>query len=81
MKELPMRNWHYGLYAIVATAIAVLGALWLGVPVGTIALLGLVLVCPLMMMFMMRGMRGGGSDEHDHDVGERYDPHRHTPRG
>lgn len=74
-----MRNWHYGLYAI-ALAIAVVGALWMGVPVGTIALLGLVLACPLMMIFMMRGMQGGGSDDHDRDAGERYDPHRHTPR-
>lgn len=74
-----MRNWHYGLCAI-ALAIAVLGALWWGVPAGTIGLFGLLLVCPLMMILMMQGMRGGGSDENDRDAGGRDDPHRHTPR-
>ena len=62
-----MNNRNYGLYAV-AVAIAVVGALWLGVPVGTLALLGFVLVCPLMMFFMMRGMdHGGTSRDHDHD--------------
>lgn len=73
-----MRSWHYGLCAI-AVAIAAVGALWLGAPAGTLALLGLVLGCPLMMIFMMRGMSGGGSERH-RDTGERYDPHRHAPR-
>ncbi|MGW3124079.1 DUF2933 domain-containing protein [Streptomyces sp. NPDC001107] len=50
---------NYGLYAV-AVAIAVVGALALGVPVGTLALLAVVLACPLMMFFMMRGMHGDG---------------------
>lgn len=57
------KSINYGLFAV-AVAIGVVGALWLGVSVSTIAILGLVLVCPLMMMFMMRGMHGGG-DGHD----------------
>ncbi len=71
-----MKNPNYGLYAI-ALAIAVVGGLWLGVPVGTLVLLGLVLVCPLMMLFMMRGMHGGG-DGHGHDSTDRNGPHDHT---
>jgi len=52
---------NYGLFAV-AVAIAVVGALWVGLPVGTLALLAVVLACPLMMIFMMRGMHGGGSN-------------------
>ncbi|MFD4606321.1 DUF2933 domain-containing protein [Streptomyces sp. NPDC058464] len=57
---------NYGLYAV-AAAIAVVGALALGVPVGTIALLAIVLVCPLMMFFMMRGMHGDGGHGTSHE--------------
>ncbi|WP_354637155.1 DUF2933 domain-containing protein [Kitasatospora camelliae] len=68
-------NRNYGLYAI-AVAIAVVGALALGVPVGTLALLGIVAVCPLMMFFMMRGMHGMGDDDRRrHDTDDR-DPFR-----
>jgi hypothetical protein len=63
------RNPNLGLYAI-AIAIAVVGALWLGVPVGTLVLLAVVLACPLMMIFMMSGMHGGN----DHDGSA----HRHA---
>lgn len=50
---------------------AVLVALALaGVPVGNVALLLVVLACPLMMFFMMRGMDHGGDkrddSQHDH---------------
>ena len=77
-----MNSRNYGLYAV-ALAIAVVGALWLGLPVSTLALLGLVLVCPLMMFFMMRGMHGGGhdqhgADEHRHDPAGRTEPRDHT---
>ncbi|MFE1788708.1 DUF2933 domain-containing protein [Streptomyces sp. NPDC059525] len=70
-------NKNYGLYAI-AIAIALVGALALGVPVGTLAILA---ICPLMMFFMMRGMQGGGDmhgHEHD-DVPKDRDPHDHKP--
>jgi len=70
------RNPNYGLYAI-AVAIAVVGALWLGVPLGTLVLLGLVLACPLMMLFMMRGMHSeSGRGERPH--ADRSGPHDHT---
>ncbi|MFF4505768.1 DUF2933 domain-containing protein [Streptomyces sp. NPDC001401] len=63
---------NYGLYAV-AVAIAVVGALALGVPVGTLAFLAIALACPLMMMFMMRGMHGdsGKHDAHDTPRGSR----------
>ena len=70
------RNPNFGLYAV-AVAIGVVGALWVGVPVGTLVVLAVALACPLMMMFMMAGMHGGmhgGDDQHDH--GDR-DSHQH----
>jgi len=73
-----MRNPNYGLYAI-GLAIAVVGALWLGVPVGTLAVLGVVLACPLMMLVMMRGMHGGGDGErHEPDAAGRSGPDDRT---
>jgi Protein of unknown function (DUF2933) len=74
-----MNNRNYGLYAV-AIAIAVVGALWLGVPVSTLAVLGLILVCPLMMFFMMRGMHGddGHGQEQRHDEADRAEPRDHT---
>ncbi|WBP85113.1 DUF2933 domain-containing protein [Kitasatospora cathayae] len=68
-------NRSYGLYAI-AIAIAFVGALALGVPVGTLALLGTVAVCPLMMFFMMRGMHGMGGDDRHRDTSDDRDPFR-----
>ncbi len=72
-----MKSRNYGLYAV-ALAIVVVGAIWAGVPVGTLALLGLVLVCPLMMIFMMRGMHGNHGDQHRHDDADRRGPHDHS---
>lgn len=66
-----MNRGDFGLYAIVA-AIAVVGALALGVPAGTLVALGLVLVCPLMMVLIMRGMHGGGQAQHPADRAERH---------
>lgn len=70
------RNPNLGLYAV-AVAIGVVGALWVGVPVGTLVVLAVALACPLMMMFMMGGMHGGmhGRDDQP-DRGDR-DSHRH----
>jgi hypothetical protein len=71
-----MNKRNYGLYAV-AVAIAVVGALALGVPVGTLGFLAVVLVCPLMMLFMMRGMHGGhGQNPTGED--DRTTPHDHT---
>jgi hypothetical protein len=71
-------NRNYGLYAV---AIAVVGALALGVPLGNLAFLLIVLACPLMMFFMMRGMHGG-TDMHErgqgHDDAPKHrEPHDH----
>jgi len=55
-----MKNTNYGLYAL-AVAVLAVGALWLGLPVSTLGLLAIVLVCPLMMLFMMKGMHSGDS--------------------
>lgn len=70
-----MKNKNYGMYAI-AVAIAFVGALWLGVPATTLLFLGAVLICPLMMFLMMRGMHGG--DGHDQHAAE---PQRQQPAG
>jgi hypothetical protein len=63
-----MKRQQWGLYAV-ALAILVVGLAWAGVPVSTLLAAGLVLICPLMMFVMMRGMHDGGSDDdgpHDH---------------
>lgn len=70
------RSPNFGLYAV-AVAIAVVGALWVGVPVDTLALLAIVLACPLMMIFMMRDMHGGGS-QHERPSGRHEEPHDPT---
>jgi hypothetical protein len=64
-----MRRQPWGLYAI-ALPILVVGLVAVGVPAYTLLFAGLALACPLMMMFMMRGMHSG----HDH-----ADDHDHTP--
>ncbi|WP_341925185.1 hypothetical protein [Nocardioides psychrotolerans] len=58
MNTVKTRNPNLGLYAV-AAAIALVGALWFGVPAGTLAFVGIALICPLMMMLMMGGMMGG----------------------
>lgn len=75
------KNPNYGLFAV-AVAVAFVGAVWLGVPLGTLALLAIVLVCPLMMMFMMRGMHdgdhsGGSKHRHPEDWGDPHDSTSH----
>lgn len=60
-----MRREQLPLYAI-ALAVLVVGLAFAGVPTGTLLILPLILVCPLMMFFMMRGMDHGGT-RHDHD--------------
>jgi hypothetical protein len=51
-----MKRQSWGLYAI-ALAIGVVGLVALGVPAQTLLFAALVLTCPLMMIFMMRGMQ------------------------
>ena len=65
-----MRRQPWGLYAI-ALAILIVDLVALGVPAQTLLFAGLVLACPLMMMFMMGGMHGSPGATHakteDHD--------------
>jgi hypothetical protein len=58
-----MKSSNLGLFAI-AAAIAFVGALWAGVPLAGLAPALIFLACPLMMIFMMKGMHGGGASEH-----------------
>lgn len=69
-----MRSTNVGLFAI-AAAIAFVGALWAGVPLAGLAPALLFLACPLMMIFMMKGMHGGDSQPRDTD--EPRDQHLH----
>ncbi|MEU0681342.1 MULTISPECIES: DUF2933 domain-containing protein [Streptomyces] len=86
-----MRREQLPLYAI-ALAIGIVGLVALGVPVGTLALLLVFLACPLMMVFMMRGMHGGdmhgghGPSNRDDDTSRpdrmrKHDPHDHHQHG
>ncbi|GAA2558948.1 DUF2933 domain-containing protein [Pseudonocardia hydrocarbonoxydans] len=59
---------HLALFGL-AAVLLIVGVAAFGLPVSSLLLLALV-VCPLMMIFMMRGMHGGGG--HDgHDAGAR----------
>ncbi|MGW3108436.1 DUF2933 domain-containing protein [Streptomyces sp. NPDC001100] len=60
-----MKGRNFAPYVIVA-ALVLVGLVALGVPLSTLLFLVLVLCCPLMMFFMMRGMHG--NDQHsDHE--------------
>ena len=56
----------------VAAALLVIGALAWDVPVGYVLFIGLILACPLMMIFMMRGMGAGDQG----NGGQGVDAHR-----
>ena len=70
------RSPNLGLYAV-AAAIAIVGALWVGVPAGTLAVVGIALACPLMMVVMMggmmHGMHGGSTGNGDEQSRNRSD--------
>jgi len=61
-----MKREQLPLYAI-ALAVLIVGLAYAGVPLGTLVVLPLILACPLMMMFMMRGMGGMGQGGMSHD--------------
>lgn len=61
-----------GLYAAVL-AIAFVGVLMLGTPLPMLALLTLVVVCPLTMLIMVHGMHAGELVRRRH--GNARDPH------
>ena len=64
-----MRREQLPLYAI-ALALLVVGLAFAGVPLGTVLVLPLILVCPLMMIFMMRGMDHAGTSQEDDQSSE-----------
>ena len=83
-----MKKEQMPRYAM-ALAVLIVGLAFAGVPLSTLLVLPLVLACPLMMMFMMRGMdhgsdhRDGGGCGHDHSGDEPADsasPHSTTRR-
>jgi hypothetical protein len=61
-----MKRPQWGWYAV-ALAILVVGLVWAGVPANTLLVAGLFLACPLMMLFMMRGMHGPAGPEKRYD--------------
>lgn len=58
----------------VALAVLIVGLVAAGVPLASFLIVPLVLACPLMMIFMMRGM--GSMDHSSHDSAR--DQHRRT---
>jgi hypothetical protein len=63
--------WYLAGAAFLVAALlmgGVSGTAWVLVPIG--------LLCPLMMLFMMRGMRGGGSGGAS---GDTIEAHEHRP--
>jgi hypothetical protein len=81
-----MKRQQWGLYAVVL-AILVVGLVWAGVPASTLLIAALVLVCPVMMFFMMRGMHGndsgsmsGHNTDHQHHDASKDDELRGSSR-
>ena len=60
-----------GLWALAVGLLLVVG-LWVGLPSAPLLIL---LVCPLMMFFMMRGMHGGESHQHTWQKQDEHDQH------
>ena len=73
------RNGNYGGYAV-AVAILVVGLAAFDVPLGALATFGLLLVCPLMMLLMMRGMGGGVRGHEGRDARPDEPPDRTADR-
>ncbi len=78
-----MKTQQMAKLALVAGALLV-ALVVAGLPVASLGFLVLILACPLMMFFMMRGMGGMGhgaggrhDDVHDHD----HDVHDHDRAG
>jgi len=80
-----MKREQLPLYAI-ALAVLIVGLAYAGVPLGTLIVLPLILACPLMMLFMMRGMGGmdhsSMSQDQEGQPTKREDtPERHDSTG
>jgi hypothetical protein len=56
----------YWKYLVAAGAALVAGLLLSGIPIQSFLPTLLFLACPIMMMFMMRGMHGGGNGHAGH---------------
>jgi hypothetical protein len=79
-KEHPMRREQLTLYAM-ALAVLIVGVVYAGVPIGTLVVLPLILACPLMMIFMMRGMGGMNRGNHQPPVKREDSPEHHDSTG
>ena len=67
-------------YLVVAGVSVVVGLLVAGTSVRSLLPLLFVLACPLMMVFMMRGMRGGNAHNQHATEQPEDDRHRDTVR-
>jgi hypothetical protein len=61
---------RYLPFYVLAAAILTVGAIAFGFPVSSLWILGFVVLCPLMMMFMMGGMHGGDGHSGHGDGGQ-----------
>jgi multisubunit Na+/H+ antiporter MnhG subunit len=61
-----MKKLHYG-HCILGLAVAAVLLAALGVSASTLGILGIALLCPLMMLVMMRAMMGDHSSDRDQD--------------
>jgi len=78
-----MKRQQWGLYAV-ALAILIVGLGWAGMPASMLLTAGLILVCPLMMFVMMRGMHGGDmsgrqGNDNSYQNHQHHDDHADRP--
>lgn len=87
MDQGPKEVFRPPLAVLAAVAVAIVAVGLFKVPLGTVLLLGLLLLCPLMMAGMhggghSHGQSGGSHDDHTGAATDREDataarPHRH----
>ncbi len=76
-----MKQNQLPTYVIIAVAVAVVLVVR-GGSLTSLLLFAILLTCPLMMVFMMRGMNHGGGEDHtghgcEHDPTRTGEPQRH----
>jgi fatty acid desaturase len=74
-----MKREHLPIYAL-ALAVLIVGLVATGVSVTSLIVPLLVLACPVMMFFMMRGMHGGTHGASSPDPPERRHDEHHPSR-
>jgi hypothetical protein len=74
-----MKREHLPIYAL-ALAVLIVGLAATGVSVTSLIVPLLVLACPVMMFFMMRGMHGGAHGESSPDPAEKRHDEHHPSR-